>query len=172
MWSIGLVRFFYTKIRFFEEIMWACRVATVSYSSIFHHKSTIDEIHCVAHWLIIQVQIQKIHFKFDSRGREACTLLTDFFTNRATADSAWAALKMFCHYIPFVQNVIEIFSLGSSWQYVTIGSDNGLAPGRREAIISSNADPFTDAYIYMLLQYSLVVGHITIWVSYTSGECW
>ena len=32
-------------------------------------------------------------------------------------------------------------SLGSNWQYDSIGSDNGLAPSRRQAIILTNADP-------------------------------
>ena len=32
-------------------------------------------------------------------------------------------------------------SLGSNWQYVSIGSDNGLAPSRWQAIIWTNADP-------------------------------
>ena len=31
-------------------------------------------------------------------------------------------------------------SLRSNWQYVSIGSDNGLAPFRRQAIIWTNAD--------------------------------
>ena len=30
---------------------------------------------------------------------------------------------------------------GSNWQYVTIGSDNGLARSRRQAIIGNNANP-------------------------------
>ena len=39
-------------------------------------------------------------------------------------------------YLNFKQNFIEIRSLGSNWQYVGIGSDNGLAPSRR-----TNLDP-------------------------------
>ena len=39
------------------------------------------------------------------------------------------------------KNFMEIFSLGSNWQYVSIGSDNGLAPSRRQAIIWTNVDP-------------------------------
>ena len=35
---------------------------------------------------------------------------------------------------------IEICSLGSNWQYASIGSDNGLAPTRRQAFIWSNDD--------------------------------
>ena len=38
----------------------------------------------------------------------------------------------------FKQNFTEIYSLGSNWQYGSIGSDNGLAPNRRQAIIWSN----------------------------------
>ena len=36
---------------------------------------------------------------------------------------------------------IEICFLGSNWRYVSIGSDNGLAPSRRQAIIWTNVDP-------------------------------
>ena len=35
----------------------------------------------------------------------------------------------------------ELFSQGSNWQYTTIGSDNGLAPKRQQAIFWTNADP-------------------------------
>ena len=44
-------------------------------------------------------------------------------------------------YFNFKQYFIEICSLGSNWQYVSIGSDNGLAPSRRQAIIWTNVDP-------------------------------
>ena len=37
---------------------------------------------------------------------------------------------------------VETWSLGSNWQYVSIGSDNGSAPSRRQAIIWTNTDPF------------------------------
>ena len=32
--------------------------------------------------------------------------------------------------------------MGSNWQYVSIGLDNGLAPSRRQAIILTYSDPF------------------------------
>ena len=35
----------------------------------------------------------------------------------------------------------------SNWQYSIIVSDNGLAPARRQAIIWTNGDYFTDAYM-------------------------
>ena len=41
----------------------------------------------------------------------------------------------------FKQNFIEMCSLGSNWQYISISSDNSLAPSGRQAIIWSNADP-------------------------------
>ena len=47
-------------------------------------------------------------------------------------------------------NLIQIYYLGSNWQYVSIGSDNGLAPSRRQAIIWSDADP-VHWRIYMAL---------------------
>ena len=39
----------------------------------------------------------------------------------------------------FDSNLIEVCSQGSNWQCVLIGSDNGLEPNRRQAIIWSNA---------------------------------
>ena len=46
-------------------------------------------------------------------------------------------------------NFIEIYSLGSNWQYVSIGSDNGVAPPRRQAITLPEPmlTQFTDAYM-------------------------
>ena len=35
----------------------------------------------------------------------------------------------------------------SNWQYVSIGSDNGLAANRRQAIIWTNDSMFVDAYM-------------------------
>ena len=40
----------------------------------------------------------------------------------------------------FDSNFIEVCSWGSNWQYSSIGSDNGLAPIRRQAIIWTNAE--------------------------------
>ena len=37
-------------------------------------------------------------------------------------------------------NLIELCSLGSNWQYGSIGSGNGLAPNMRQAIIWTNDD--------------------------------
>ena len=37
--------------------------------------------------------------------------------------------------------------LGSNWQHIIIGSDNGLALNRRQAIIWSNNVLVTDAYM-------------------------
>ena len=41
----------------------------------------------------------------------------------------------------FDLNLTEICSEGSSWQWVSIGAGNGLAPNRRQAITWTNADP-------------------------------
>ena len=35
----------------------------------------------------------------------------------------------------------QICSLGSNWQFASIGSDKGLAPNRQQAIILSNDGP-------------------------------
>ena len=41
----------------------------------------------------------------------------------------------------FDSNFTEVCSQGSNWQQPSIGSDNGLAPNRRQAIIWTNVDP-------------------------------
>ena len=43
-------------------------------------------------------------------------------------------------YMNFKYTFIEISSLGSNWQYVSIVSNNGLAPSRRQVIIWANVD--------------------------------
>ena len=47
----------------------------------------------------------------------------------------------------FDENLIEICSPGSNERYSSIGSDNGSAPVGRQAIIWTNDDHFTDAYM-------------------------
>ena len=42
---------------------------------------------------------------------------------------------------------MELCSTGSNEQYSSIGSDNGLAPTKRQAIIWTNDGYFTDAYM-------------------------
>ena len=41
----------------------------------------------------------------------------------------------------------SLFTQGSNQQYSSIGSDNGLAPTRRQAIIWANVEYFPDAYV-------------------------
>ena len=50
----------------------------------------------------------------------------------------------------FGSNFPEICSLGTNWQYVSIGSGNGLAPVRRQAIIWTN-----DGLVYWRIYSSL-----------------
>ena len=57
--------------------------------------------------------------------------------SKTTYSNAFSWIKMFI----FWSNITEICSQGSNQQYTSIGSDNGLAPNRRQAIISNNADP-------------------------------
>ena len=45
--------------------------------------------------------------------------------------------KFFC----FVSNFTQVCCKASNWQEVSIGSGNGLAPNRRQAIIWTNAEP-------------------------------
>ena len=46
-------------------------------------------------------------------------------------------------WLNFDQNFIEVCSQGSSWQYASIGLDNGLAPDRRQAIVNTESINFT-----------------------------
>ena len=41
----------------------------------------------------------------------------------------------------FDWNFTEDYPQGSNWQQLSIRSDNGLAPNRRQAIIWTNGDP-------------------------------
>ena len=41
----------------------------------------------------------------------------------------------------FKWHLIEIYSLRSNWQYVSIGSDNGSVQNRQQFFVWSNADP-------------------------------
>ena len=41
----------------------------------------------------------------------------------------------------------DLTEICSNWQYSSIGSDNGLASNTRQAIIWTNADYFSDAYM-------------------------
>ena len=45
---------------------------------------------------------------------------------------------------------IEMYSLGSNWQYVIIDSDNGLVPDRRQALIWTK-----DGLVYLRMYASL-----------------
>ena len=47
----------------------------------------------------------------------------------------------------FDEYFTEICAEGSNLNYSSIGSDNGLAPTRRQAIIWTNDDKLTDAYM-------------------------
>ena len=44
-------------------------------------------------------------------------------------------------------NFTEVCYHGSNLQYSSLGSDNGLAPTRRQAIVWTNAGLITDAYM-------------------------
>ena len=48
--------------------------------------------------------------------------------------------------------------IGSNWQYVSIGSDDGLAPHRRQTIIWTNADP-----VQRRIYAALGVDELTTW---------
>ena len=56
----------------------------------------------------------------------------------------------------FEWNFAEICPLGYNWQYCNIGSDNGLAPARRQAIIWSNV-----VMLYWRIYASLSLNELT-----------
>ena len=66
-------------------------------------------------------------------------------------------------YMNFDYDFTEVCSQRSNWQYSSMGSDNGLAPSRRQAIIWTNDDLFTDAciyiYIYIYMRHSVTVSY-------------
>ena len=51
------------------------------------------------------------------------------------------------NYIDFDQDFNEVCSQWSNQQYPSIGSDNGLVPAKRQAIIWTNGGEFADAYM-------------------------
>ena len=53
----------------------------------------------------------------------------------------------FLKFIDFEEDFTECYSHESIQQYSSIVPDNGLAPARRQAIIWTNYDYFTDAYM-------------------------
>ena len=69
----------------------------------------------------------------------------------------------------FDKDFAEICSLWSKYQYSSIGSDNGLAPARRQAIIWTNDAYFTDAYMHHLTSTSYYMVHIP---RHHKGELW
>ena len=50
-------------------------------------------------------------------------------------------------YIDCDSNFTEVYSQGSNQQYSSIGSDNAVAPTWRQAVIWTNDDYSTDAYM-------------------------
>ena len=73
----------------------------------------------------------------------------------------------------FKLNVIEIWSLWSDWQYGSIGSDNGLAPTRRQAIIRSNVVMmYVCWYVYMHHSTSMSL-RFRVWITnYMYKQSW
>ena len=50
-------------------------------------------------------------------------------------------------FMNFDYDFTEVCLQGSKKQYSSIGSDNGMAPTRRQAVISTTDGKFTDAYM-------------------------
>ena len=69
----------------------------------------------------------------------------------------------------FDLNFTEVFSQVSNWQWPSIGSDNGLAPNRRQAIIWTNAE-WIHWHIYAALGGDELKGfhwkyyHLCVWI--------
>ena len=62
-------------------------------------------------------------------------------------------------YMNVGESFTEVYSLGSNLQYGSIGSDNGLAPNRRQAIIWTNV-----GMLYRRIYASLGLNELS-WVS-------
>ena len=73
--------------------------------------------------------LQKMTVVFNSLKwrRNGCHIADDIFKYMSLNENFWLKL-----------NLPEICSLGFHWQYGSIGSDNGLAPNRRQANIWNN----------------------------------
>ena len=68
-------------------------------------------------------------------------MLTHLPLDKMTAISDIFKPICFNENIRIAIKISEIRSLESNWQYVSIGSGNGLTPNRRQAITWTNADP-------------------------------
>ena len=79
-----------------------------------------------------------------------------FLRNQDGIKSAIVLIRAWCSY--FDSNVPQICSQGSNWQYASIGSDNGLAPNRRQAIIWTNA-----GLVHWCIYVSLGFNELTTW---------
>ena len=82
-----------------------------------------------------------------------CQLLTHWGWDKMAAvfQTFWNAfswMKMYKFQSRFHWNSLRFVR---NWQYTSIGSDNGLAPSRRQAIIWTSDGLFTDTYIYVTL---------------------
>ena len=68
--------------------------------------------------------------------------------------------RIFLHVFPWIkiselpQNMSEVYSEGSNWQYANIGSDNVLSPTRQQTIIMRTNDGQTHWSIYASLSLS------------------
>ena len=59
------------------------------------------------------------------------------FSNVFSSIKVWISIKI----------LLTFVNQGSDLQYSSLGSDDGLAPSRRQAIIWTNDGYFTDAYM-------------------------
>ena len=81
--------------------------------------------------LLLMLCLQKLDINSSHPGQNGCHFAEDsfkrIFMNANFFISIWISVK----YVP----------QGSKWQWVSIGSGNGLALNRQQAIIWTNADP-------------------------------
>ena len=91
------------------------------------------------------------------------------------ADDIFKCISFQVHFLEwkllnFKGNFTEIFSLGFNWQYGSIGSNNALAPNRRQVIIWTNDDlGYWRAYMRNLASMSLRVRPKT-WLSWNISK--
>ena len=115
-----------TTMQVIVHILWTKQIATILQTTFSNGCSLIKtyEFWLKFYWSLF-LGVQLTHW---CRARWPPLLQTTIFQVHFLE---WKLLN-------FKWNFTETFSLGSNWQYGSIGSDNGLAPNRRQTIIWSN----------------------------------
>ena len=103
-------------------------------------------------WFQLELRCQTLeilHYWLAHWGRDKMATIS-----QTTFSSAFSWMKL----LNFRSNLTEIYSLGSNWEYGSIGSDNGLVPNRHQAIIWSSA-----GMLYWCIYVSLGSHELVAW---------